>query len=452
MPAGVDRSITDRLELRLKICKWATTISAASRHDSRTPNLNLVLRPAALSRRRFPRARRSTLVHSHVAAVSAQTGTSCFTGDDWCSSARCPSRSRTKDLPGPTAPIDSPGATTISTCDDSGRSPWPLSWPSLSVGRVRGCGARVGGHRMFPVLRPHIAADRPLRGPGRSPLIDDADRRTASFYGSRLSNSPVLICSTASCYRRLGGGGKEPRDAVDRSRCRRPGSTRRSPATSCYMRIPSASPARTRQSTAVVRRKAGGARHRRCLLPATGLDRNRCNLPTSKRDWSCARTGILLRHAAPVGDVFRRETWSAGGLARMRSGRRHRPDRQAAVRGQLADAAVLVCIRSVRGLGTNSATQSIRTSSPACRRDSRVDASPADCGEPRTAAFGERWSRSDAQLGWLRRWVFASRWSQSVGLLYWSTCADAVCWPSSPGCLSPAAPKRPHRPGPRRRR
>jgi hypothetical protein len=42
-------------------------------------------------------------------------------------------------------------------------------------------------------------------------LIDDADRRIASFYGSRLSSLRVLICSTTSCYHRLGGGGEKGR-------------------------------------------------------------------------------------------------------------------------------------------------------------------------------------------------------------------------------------------------
>jgi hypothetical protein len=42
-------------------------------------------------------------------------------------------------------------------------------------------------------------------------MIDDADRRIASFYGSRLSSPRVLICSTTTCYHRLGGGGEKGR-------------------------------------------------------------------------------------------------------------------------------------------------------------------------------------------------------------------------------------------------
>jgi hypothetical protein len=42
-------------------------------------------------------------------------------------------------------------------------------------------------------------------------LVDDADRRIAAFYGSRVSDPRVLICSSASCYERLGGGGEKGR-------------------------------------------------------------------------------------------------------------------------------------------------------------------------------------------------------------------------------------------------
>lgn len=42
-------------------------------------------------------------------------------------------------------------------------------------------------------------------------LVDDADRRIAAFYGSRVSDPRVLICSTKSCYDRLGGGGEKGR-------------------------------------------------------------------------------------------------------------------------------------------------------------------------------------------------------------------------------------------------
>ena len=54
-------------------------------------------------------------------------------------------------------------------------------------------------------------------------LIDDADRRIAAFYGSRLSDPRVLICSTASCYRRLGGGGERGRALRDWSLMLSPG-------------------------------------------------------------------------------------------------------------------------------------------------------------------------------------------------------------------------------------
>jgi hypothetical protein len=42
-------------------------------------------------------------------------------------------------------------------------------------------------------------------------LIADADRHIAAFYGSRRSDPRVLMCSTTSCYQRLGGGGEKGR-------------------------------------------------------------------------------------------------------------------------------------------------------------------------------------------------------------------------------------------------
>ncbi|BCJ62182.1 hypothetical protein Jiend_56040 [Micromonospora endophytica] len=42
-------------------------------------------------------------------------------------------------------------------------------------------------------------------------LLDEADRRITAFYGERTSTPRVLICTTAECYRRIGGGGEKGR-------------------------------------------------------------------------------------------------------------------------------------------------------------------------------------------------------------------------------------------------
>ncbi|WP_045741864.1 hypothetical protein [Actinoplanes rectilineatus] len=42
-------------------------------------------------------------------------------------------------------------------------------------------------------------------------MLDAADRRISTFYGGRVSDPRVLICSTSECYRRLGGGGEKGR-------------------------------------------------------------------------------------------------------------------------------------------------------------------------------------------------------------------------------------------------
>ena len=46
-------------------------------------------------------------------------------------------------------------------------------------------------------------------------VVAAADRRIAAFYGERRSDPRVLICTTAQCYRRLGGGGEKGRALRD---------------------------------------------------------------------------------------------------------------------------------------------------------------------------------------------------------------------------------------------
>jgi hypothetical protein len=43
-----------------------------------------------------------------------------------------------------------------------------------------------------------------------------ADRRLSAFYGGRTSSPRVLICVTAACYQRIGGGGEKGRALYDR--------------------------------------------------------------------------------------------------------------------------------------------------------------------------------------------------------------------------------------------
>jgi hypothetical protein len=40
-------------------------------------------------------------------------------------------------------------------------------------------------------------------------MLDEADHRIAAFYGARTSRPRVLICATARCYARIGGGGEK---------------------------------------------------------------------------------------------------------------------------------------------------------------------------------------------------------------------------------------------------
>lgn len=42
-------------------------------------------------------------------------------------------------------------------------------------------------------------------------MVAAAKRRIADFYGERTSDARVLICTTAECYRRIGGGGEKGR-------------------------------------------------------------------------------------------------------------------------------------------------------------------------------------------------------------------------------------------------
>jgi hypothetical protein len=58
-------------------------------------------------------------------------------------------------------------------------------------------------------LHNRLYADR--ADPAYRTLIDGAGRSITAFYGSRLSEPRVLICSTESCYQRLGGGGEKGR-------------------------------------------------------------------------------------------------------------------------------------------------------------------------------------------------------------------------------------------------
>jgi hypothetical protein len=46
---------------------------------------------------------------------------------------------------------------------------------------------------------------------GRRQMIEAASRRVAAFYGEQTTHPRVLICSTAACYRRIGGGGEKGR-------------------------------------------------------------------------------------------------------------------------------------------------------------------------------------------------------------------------------------------------
>jgi signal transduction histidine kinase len=40
-------------------------------------------------------------------------------------------------------------------------------------------------------------------------IVDEAGMRIAAFYGGRTTHPRVLICATAACYRRIGGGGEK---------------------------------------------------------------------------------------------------------------------------------------------------------------------------------------------------------------------------------------------------
>ncbi|GAA2608007.1 hypothetical protein [Paractinoplanes durhamensis] len=85
-----------------------------------------------------------------------------------------------------------------------------LSAGGIAVAAVPGLGA-TACPRCYDLtsLGNRLYADRD--DPAYRTLIDDADRRIAAFYGARLSEPRVLICSTASCYDRLGGGGEKGR-------------------------------------------------------------------------------------------------------------------------------------------------------------------------------------------------------------------------------------------------
>ena len=62
-------------------------------------------------------------------------------------------------------------------------------------------------------LGDHVYAD--TDDPRLRDLIGAADRRIAAFYGERRSRPRVLICTTAECYRRIGGGGEKGRALRD---------------------------------------------------------------------------------------------------------------------------------------------------------------------------------------------------------------------------------------------
>ncbi|WP_430787317.1 hypothetical protein [Actinoplanes sp. G11-F43] len=47
--------------------------------------------------------------------------------------------------------------------------------------------------------------------PAHRTMVAAAERRVAAFYGERTSDARVLICSTAECYRGIGGGGEKGR-------------------------------------------------------------------------------------------------------------------------------------------------------------------------------------------------------------------------------------------------
>lgn len=63
----------------------------------------------------------------------------------------------------------------------------------------------------------HLGADvyADTGDPRLRDLVRAADRRIAAFYGERRSHPRVLICTTAECYRRIGGGGEKGRALRD---------------------------------------------------------------------------------------------------------------------------------------------------------------------------------------------------------------------------------------------
>ncbi|MEU8203734.1 hypothetical protein [Streptosporangium sp. NPDC049046] len=94
-----------------------------------------------------------------------------------------------------------------------------LAFPSLAATTCPTC---YGMRQVRPGLyvESGLTADRERQV---VEVIDAADRRVADFYGGRRSSPDILACLTASCYRRIGGGGERGIAVLNRAIMLSPG-------------------------------------------------------------------------------------------------------------------------------------------------------------------------------------------------------------------------------------